>query len=107
VLLLLINNTSNAKGILTGKFFEYMNSGRPILAIGPTEGEAAQILKETGTGHMVDFNDRNKLKSLILEYYNNYRQGELNIDAKNIIKYSRKSLTGRMTELFTELLTTT
>ena len=56
---------------------------------------------------MVDFNDRNNLKSLILEYYNNYRQGGLNIDAKNINKYSRKSLTERMTELFTKLLTTT
>jgi glycosyltransferase involved in cell wall biosynthesis len=107
VLLLLINNTSNAKGILTGKFFEYMNSGRPILAIGPTDGEAAQILKETGTGKMVDFNDRNNLKNLIFEYFNNYRQGGLNINAKNINKYSRKNLTGSMTELFTELLSTT
>jgi hypothetical protein len=106
VLLLLINNTSNAKGILTGKFFEYMNSGRPILAIGPTDGEAAHILEETGTGVIVGFNDRVKLKNLILDYYNKYRLGELNVDAKSIDKYSRKSLTGRMSELFTEILST-
>ena len=34
LLLLLINNTPNAKGILTGKLFEYLASGRPVWAIG-------------------------------------------------------------------------
>ena len=33
VLLLLVNNALNAKGILTGKLYEYLASGRPILAI--------------------------------------------------------------------------
>ena len=45
VLLLLINNTPNAKGILTGKIFEYLGSGRPILSIGPEDGDAAIIIK--------------------------------------------------------------
>ncbi len=107
ILLLLINNTPNAKGILTGKFFEYMNSGRPILAIGPTGGEAAHILKETGTGEMVEFSDRNNLKRLILDFYSKYQGGTLKVNARGLNNYSRKSLTGRMTELFTEILTTT
>lgn len=106
VLLLLINDTPNAKGILTGKFFEYMNAGRPILAIGPKDGEADQILKETGTGQLIEFKDRNKLRNLILDYYHKYQQGQLDIQTQNIHRYSRKSLTGRMTELFTELLNT-
>jgi glycosyltransferase involved in cell wall biosynthesis len=106
VLLLLINDTPNAKGILTGKFFEYMNAGRPILAIGPKGGEADQILKETGTGQLIDFQDMNKLKSLILDFYHKYQQGRLDVQTQNIHKYSRKSLTGRITELFTELLKT-
>jgi glycosyltransferase involved in cell wall biosynthesis len=44
VLLLFVNNSPNAKGILTGKIFEYMASGRPILAIGPKDGDTAIIL---------------------------------------------------------------
>jgi hypothetical protein len=106
VLLLLINNTPNAKGILTGKFFEYMNSGRPILAIGPPAGEAAKVLEETGTGHMVDFNDSRKLKQLILDYFNQYREGKLYLPARNLEKYSRRTLTANMTELFNEILNT-
>ena len=104
VLLLLINNTPNAKGILTGKFFEYMNAGRPILAIGPKNGETDQILRETGTGKLADFDDRDGLKDIILDYYHKYRQGQLEVEASNVHNYSRKNLTGRMTELFTELL---
>ncbi|MGZ3901061.1 MAG: glycosyl transferase family 1, partial [Bacteroidia bacterium] len=44
VLLLLVNNTKNAKGILTGKFFEYMASKVPVLAIGPVNGDLAKII---------------------------------------------------------------
>ncbi|MCX7729393.1 MAG: glycosyl transferase family 1, partial [Bacteroidia bacterium] len=42
-LLLLINNAPNSKGILTGKLFEYLALQKPILAIGPTDGDAAHI----------------------------------------------------------------
>jgi len=47
MLLLIINKVKNNKGILTGKIFEYIGSGVPVLGIGPEDGEAAQILKET------------------------------------------------------------
>lgn len=104
VLLLLINRTSNARGILTGKFFEYLSSGRTILAIGPTDGEAARVLRETGTGYIVDFDDRVNLKKLILELYGRYRKGSLQVNARNIEPYSRRSLTREMTALFNEIL---
>jgi glycosyltransferase involved in cell wall biosynthesis len=103
VLLLLINDTPNARGILTGKFFEYLCSGRPILAIGPPDGEVAHVLRETGTGEIVDFGDRESLKELILEFYAKYREGNLVVKAANTEKYSRKNLTGKMTELFNEI----
>ena len=104
VLLLLINRTSNAKGILTGKFFEYLCSGRPILAIGPPDGEAARVLRETGTGYIVDFEDPVNLKKLILELYSKHRKGVLQVNAKNIEPYSRRNLTREMTALFHEIL---
>jgi hypothetical protein len=104
VLLLLINQTPNAKGILTGKFFEYMSSGRPILAIGPVDGEVAEILNETRAGQIVGFNDQDTLEKQILEYYNKFRNKTLVTDSGNIDLYSRRSLTGKMVELFNELL---
>lgn len=44
VLLLLVNDTPNLMGILPGKLFEYVGSGRPILSVGPTEGDTARVL---------------------------------------------------------------
>ena len=44
VLLLLVNDTPNLLGILPGKLFEYVSTGRPILVIGPTEGDVSRVL---------------------------------------------------------------
>ncbi len=96
VLLLLINNTPNAKMILTGKFFEYMASHRPILCIGPSNGDAVRILKETNSGLQSDFQDVKKIKENILNFYQLYKNQELSSDIKNIENYSRKGLTNRL-----------
>lgn len=47
VLLLSLNDAPNARGILTSKLFEYLAVGRPILAVGPTDGDAARVLRDT------------------------------------------------------------
>ena len=93
VLLLLINNTPNAKGILTGKIFEYLASGRPILCIGPEDGDAAQVLKETHAGITVGFEDKEKMKEVVKSMYQKYLDVGLPSNAnKDIERYSRKAL---------------
>lgn len=90
VLLLLVNNTKNAKGILTGKFFEYMASGAPILVIGPPDGDLAAILKKTQTGLISHFDDVVQLERNILSYF----KGENPVpDRGEVVGYSRSELT--------------
>jgi glycosyltransferase involved in cell wall biosynthesis len=103
VLLLIINNTPNAKMILTGKFFEYLAAGRPILCIGPEEGDAAKILSETQSGLLAGFDDVETMKKHIQSLYHDYRQGTLNISSKNIGKYSRKELTGALASVLNRI----
>ncbi|MBQ3710711.1 MAG: glycosyltransferase family 4 protein [Bacteroidales bacterium] len=100
MLLLFINNTPNAKGILTGKLFEYLASGRPILCIGPENGDAARIINETHTGQTVDFDDREKMKETIKKYYQQYVETGLPSNkSQEIEKYSRKALAGDFASL--------
>jgi glycosyltransferase involved in cell wall biosynthesis len=96
VLLLLVNNTKNAKGILTGKFFEYMAAGSPVLAIGPTDGDLAGIMKETGVGLISDFNDKERLKKNILALFEGH---SVQRNEGAVKKYSRRSLTRDLAEL--------
>lgn len=46
VLLLLVNDTPNLMGILPGKLFEYVSTGRPILGVGPTGGDVSRVLDQ-------------------------------------------------------------
>lgn len=103
ILLLLINNTPNANGILTGKFYEYMASERPILVIGPTNSDAAALLKETQSGLIVDFDDLDKMKETILKLFNDYKSGKLISTSKSYKQYSRKNQCGVLSRLLDEM----
>lgn len=100
VLLLLVNHTPNAKGILTGKFFEYMASGSPILAIGPVDGELADILNRTRSGRISGFEDEAGLEKNILAYYHHPVSEAIETEVK---KFSRRALTARLAELLSQL----
>lgn len=53
-LMLLIPDLPNNKGILTGKIFEYLGSGRPIWGFGPTDGDAQEILLQSQAGSLFE-----------------------------------------------------
>ncbi len=103
VLLLVINNTPNAKGILTNKFFEYLSSRRSILAIGPVDGDAAFILKETGAGEIFDYDDIPNIKLQLLKLFDLYSTRHLSLPHGIIDKFSRKNLTKELTGLLNTL----
>ena len=96
VLLLIINNTPNAKMILTGKFFEYLAARRPILCLGPADGDAAAILAETQAGLLAGFGDVSTMKDHIRSLYNDYVSGFQGTKSINIGRYSRLELTRQL-----------
>jgi hypothetical protein len=104
VLLLVINNTPNARGILTNKFFEYLSSRRSILAIGPTDGDAAFILNEAGAGEIFDYDDVPGIKLQLLRLFDLYSRQQLGIRPGHIEKFSRKNLTLELTRLLNNII---
>ena len=66
ILLLLESPALEARGVLTGKLFEYMVSGRPILCIGSRpEYEIGQVLEDTGTGVVIGPEQYGEISELI------------------------------------------
>ncbi|HLA56272.1 MAG TPA: glycosyltransferase family 4 protein [Flavobacterium sp.] len=99
VLLLIEINSPETKSIIPGKLFEYMVSGRPIIAIGPNGSDFAEIISDTNTGVFLNYAEKDKLKSTILDYYHLFLQEKLQSDAVATEQYSRKNLTGKLAEL--------
>lgn len=64
LLLLLLWNEPNRKGILPGKLFEYIGSGRPILAIGPNSDSAGELVRKYNLGFVS--NDHNNIREYII-----------------------------------------
>jgi glycosyltransferase involved in cell wall biosynthesis len=103
ILLLMLNNTPNAKGILTGKFFEYMAAQRPVLCIGPVDGDAVVILKDSKAGEVFSFEDKTNLKTYLLKAYSAFKQNQLTVSSTGVEKYSRKALTKQLAILLNDM----
>ncbi len=103
LLLLLINNTPNAKGILTGKIFEYLGSGRPILSIGPEDGEAAEMLSDSEAGETAGYENEKGMRRILSDYFTMYIEQRLTSNTGNRLKYSRKVLTGEIAKILNEM----
>lgn len=102
VLLLIEINSEDTKSIIPGKLFEYMVSNRPIIAIGPQGSDFADIIKETNTGVFFDYSEKSKLKSVILDFYNQFLEGKLQANGVGLQQYSRKNLTKQLAQLINE-----
>jgi len=53
LLLLIPEAGGRGNGILSGKVFEYLAAGRPVVALVPPDGAAARLLRQTGAGIVV------------------------------------------------------
>lgn len=89
ILLLPLRKEEESKAILTGKFFEYLASGNNILAFGPTDGDLARSLKETGSGIICEFDDENSIKEAFVKLQK--PNGPTQEQIENRQKYSRKA----------------
>lgn len=104
VLLLAGGTEPEAKGILTGKFFEYMAAARPILGFGPKGGDMDIALEESGCGTMFDYNQREGVEAFIEEHYRLYKMGSTAVIKGKIDQYSRVELTHKMVEVFNSVI---
>lgn len=60
LLLLVVGNQPGARTVLTGKLFEYLRLGRPILACCPP-GDAADLVRSLGAGPTADPDDAEEI----------------------------------------------
>ena len=104
LLILPLRKEPEYKAVLPGKLFEYLASRRPVLGIGQPDGAMAMILKQTQTGTVIDWEDRDAIKQFIDSCWEKHLAGELIIDGGDISQFTRRNLTRRMAQLFDSLV---
>ncbi len=101
-LLLLIAGQGEEKVMIPGKFYEYLGSGTPILAISKN-GELTDILKKTDAGDWADPNDYDKISAIISKYFDSWEQNKkFTPNNKKILLYDRHYLTEKLHKVLSD-----
>lgn len=103
LLYLPLNNTPNAKGILTGKFFEYLAARRNILVQGPIDGDVATILQNTIAGKVFHFDDYEGITKFLEKNYQDYLNHIYRFQSIHIEQYHRKTLSQNLAEIIKKI----
>jgi glycosyltransferase involved in cell wall biosynthesis len=77
LLLLVPDAGGRGKGVLSGKVFEYIAAGRPILAVVPPDGAAADLIRTTGAGVVVAPDDVDAIRTALVGLHSRFENGGL------------------------------
>lgn len=105
-LLLLEWDDPRAAGVYSGKVFEYLGAGRPIIAIGYRHSVIGRLLRETGTGVLVD--DVETAKQVLSQWLVEWRERGRIVSGwqpkDNAIRaYTRREQTERLARVLDEV----
>jgi pantothenate synthetase len=99
LLLLSINNYGAAedqffssKATLTGKLFEYLAAQRPILMIGPDDGQAANVVRQSIAGYVANFQDSMNMMNILKLVFENRNKELIKQGGGSLVQYSRRFL---------------
>ena len=77
LLLLIPEAGGRGRGVLSGKVFEYLAAERPILAIVPPDGAAAQLIRDTDAGVVAAPEDEDGIRDALRSLHARWQAGTL------------------------------
>ncbi len=107
LLLLIPEASGRGKGVLSGKVFEYLAVGRPILAAVPPDGAAAALVRETGAGVVAPPDDVDALRAALAALHERFRNGglpDVELGEETRQRLSRRTRVEEMAELLRALV---
>ena len=108
LLLLVPDADGRGKGVLSGKVFEYLAAGRPILAVVPPDGAAAELVRSTHAGLVVAPDDVDGIRAALEGLHAQYSDGGLlsvELSRGDRERLSRRSRVEETADLLREIVT--
>jgi glycosyltransferase involved in cell wall biosynthesis len=104
-LILLFISPNSSPGMITGKLFEYLASGKPILAAIPA-GEAEELILRYHRGRIVDPEDEQCMADTIFKMYTDWKKGSLQevSSTKDVSIFDRRELTKKLSQVFNRVI---
>ncbi len=99
MLLLIIPDHRSNRSILTGKIFEYLATEKPILFLGPDDGDAARLLKLCGYQGIFGYDDVQGIRDFIIRV----AEGKSVKRSGHHLEYSRRALSVKLGEILDRL----
>jgi glycosyltransferase involved in cell wall biosynthesis len=106
LLLLIPDAGGRGRGVLSGKVFEYIAAGRPILAVVPPDGAAAELIRETGAGVVVAPDDVDGIREALVALHSRFANGGLpsvELAKRDEARLSRRARVEELAALVEEL----
>ncbi|MBY5959920.1 glycosyltransferase family 4 protein [Membranicola marinus] len=97
-LLMVVDDVSDNKGILTGKLFDYMGTQKPIIAIGPKNGEVGQIIAHSDSGWYVEYDDVSGMEKCLNELTRGQYEFKFHTE-----DFERRNLTRKLAKVLDEV----
>jgi glycosyltransferase involved in cell wall biosynthesis len=107
LLLLIPEAAGRGRGVLSGKVFEYLAAERPVLAVVPEDGAAAELVRDTGAGVVAGPEDVPAIRAALVAMYAQWRDGRLDgtpLSPEWRDKLSRASRVEELAELLKSLV---
>jgi glycosyltransferase involved in cell wall biosynthesis len=102
---LLLVQPNQAPHAIGAKTYEYLRAQRPILALVPAAGDAAQLVEECEAGEVVDPDNIQDIAQAILSMHTTFRSGRVTAgkDPSRVKRFERRTQAGRLATLFNDV----
>lgn len=103
--LILLQASADTAGLVPAKLYEYLRSGRPVLAL-VLPGATGEVMHETGGGWPTDPTNPAALQSAVQQIYRAWREGSLasyGADLGRLKRFDRRALTRELASIFDAL----